>query len=409
MLNNYFIKSIQKKINDEFILFTFNFKELNKEFLNNNYLYNYFNENYPLLKFGEQTHIVNSIKIYNTDKKQEKWYAKIELNPNCIVSNLRNEITITDDKLLKECFNQLRKFFQQEVEMDIDYEQSTLHRIDLNLDIENILLNKDNGNAVFTTDCNVLYYYKPLIERILLSNSNNYNEYSSNFGEQKTKKICGFNNIKLKDCDLTIYDKGLQLYNNRYGILERDSIRFEVKFDSTEKISKHLKINNILDIELKELDILKKRFLYVNLIHNFIDKLIEETKDLQYKLYKNIVKGETYYFYNWLLENIDIIIAKKQIRHILNTFTHFTDQQKKDLMKTANYTIDNLGIYDEYKDTKKAYLKEINKTKYNNNLKLFNQILKSVNTSYNTDYTKALKGEHFNLELYLDKITIDED
>ena len=78
-------------------------------------------------------------------------------------------------------------------------------------------------------------------------------------------------------------------------------------------------------------------------------------------------------------------------------------------MKTANYTIDNLGIYDEYKDTKKAYLKEINKTKYNNNLKLFNQILKSVNTSYNTDYTKALKGEHFNLELYLDKITIDED
>ena len=167
-----------KRSNNKFsYCYTLNFKDLNNQLLNNQTFKNYYDEQYPLLKFGEQTHVVNSIDIYNTDKEQKIWYSKIELNPNCVVSELRNEQTIKDNKTLKQCFNELKNYFLEELGLDIDYEKSKVIRLDLNLDIENILETKKTLSLMINDDYNVLYYYRPILDRIIGENSFTSKEY----------------------------------------------------------------------------------------------------------------------------------------------------------------------------------------------------------------------------------------
>lgn len=396
-----------KRSNNKFsYCYTLNCKDLNKQLLNNQTFKNYYDEQYPLLKFGEQTHVVNSIDIYNTDKEQKIWYSKIELNPNCIVSELRNEQTIKDNKTLKQCFNELKNYFLEELGLDIDYEKSKVIRLDLNLDIKNILETKKTLSLMINDDYNVLYYYKPILHRLIKEISFTSKEYKVNNHKNDKYKIQGINNISINNCDLTIYDKGLQIMYESYGILDKDCIRFEVRFDTEQKITKHLRINSVLDLDLKALDVKKRQFLYNYFIKDYLKRLIEETKDLQLDLYKALTSGERYFFSNWLKANKKKIVAKKQVRHILNSFVNLTDVRKREYMKSVNVELDNLGIDYSFTEEDQQVEREQNKTKYNNNLRIFNQLVKEFGAEAEQTVKDATKGEHFNLELFLKKIEL---
>ena len=361
-------------------------------------LQEYYIKNYNMLNIGKKNKVISSVSIYNTTVKNKKvWYAKIELLPNVAVSRIRNEVTLNSNAKFQQLLCELKNYFDKELHIIIDYEKTTICSIHFNIDI-GIPYSTIGNEEDLSNRFNFLIGHKAIFHNILSNITNEIGTIESVYALYG-RKLAKYDDITINKIPVSIYDKGLDIYKDKKQLIENDLISFKIKFNSKDSIIKYLKINSIIEIDSKETYNKVQYFLLDNLIKKYIDQLIEKTKELQDKLCKNIIKGERYYFSKWLYQNIDDIVAKKQIRYILNTFTHLTDQQKRELMKTSKDVIKK--VCKQYRTEQKMF-----ENTYDDYLIVLNKILKAVNGQSNKKYEQGVKGTHFNLEIFLDKIDI---